>query len=49
MDIPGADRESVGLGGAPLAATRISILGKAWLFLDFQNLLVKIEVDFIQA
>ena len=32
----GADGESDGLGGgAPLAVTGLSNIGKAWLFLDF--------------
>ena len=32
---PGADRESDGWGGAPLAVTGLFNIGKAWLFLDF--------------
>ena len=45
----GADRESDGWGGAPLAVTCLANLGKTWLFLYFLNLIVKIKGDFIQA
>ena len=38
--LSGADRDSDGWGlGGPLAFTGLSNLSKAWLFLDFKNLL----------
>ena len=46
--LTGADRESDSLR-APLAVIDLSNLEKALLFLDFKNLLVKFEGDFIQA
>ena len=36
-------------GGAPLAVTGLANIGKTWPFLDFLNLIVKIEGAFIQA